>query len=93
MDRPLYSFGMTQAGPNLIVDACAPFSVGCKIFKLISASAEADSAPIATKRPPIKLAREPEFSVRSVTTKMTATKKPAKLALKVAKRRTTKTPD
>jgi hypothetical protein len=84
MNRPLYSFELVQSGQHVIVDACVPLGVGYKIFQLISTSAKADRAPIATKKPPLQLTKDPEMVLRSVPSQTT---KPAQ---KVAKRRTGK---
>jgi hypothetical protein len=73
----------------MLVDACVPFSVGVRIFEVISAAADADRVPVATKRPPIVPLREPEFAVHSVTNR-SPSKKTAKRAPKTAKRRSSK---
>jgi hypothetical protein len=88
VDRPLYSFEIIQSGPYIILDACVPFSVGCEVFELISAAAVKDRAPVATKRPAIKLASEPAFALLTVEQKRAGSKKrAAKSAQKAPKRR------
>jgi hypothetical protein len=66
MDRPIYSFEFVQSGKNMIVDACVPLEIGHEIFRLVAAAAKADRAPIATKRPTLKLTRPPEMVLRSL---------------------------
>ena len=66
MPRPLYSFELVQSGQHVVVDACVPLGVGHKIFQMIAAAATVDRAPIATKRPPNVLSRDPELVLRSV---------------------------
>jgi hypothetical protein len=83
MIRPLYSFEAIQAGPHLLVDACVPFSVGVKIFALISAAAGEDQASVATKRPPTVPMRKPGFGI----SEMAAPEKQARSAPTAAKRR------
>jgi hypothetical protein len=66
MGRPIYSFEFTQAGSHMIVDACVPVAVGHRIFELGRSAAQADRASIASQRPKLKLAKEPELQVRSL---------------------------
>jgi hypothetical protein len=90
MNRPLYSFAVMQSGPHMLVDACVPFGVGIKIFEVISAAADADRVPVATKRPPNVPARKPEFVAHSVTIGNPSKRSVAKRAPKTAKRRSSK---
>jgi hypothetical protein len=93
MGRPTYSFEFTQSGINMIVDACVPIAVGWKMFEVLQSAADADRASIAVKKPPMTLAKEPEFKVRSVTAPAAPQRsKASKLAPKAGKQRTTKTP-
>jgi hypothetical protein len=66
MGRPIYSFEFTQSGKHMIVDACVPVAVGHRIFELVQSSAQADRAPIASRKPKLKLAEKPEFQLRSL---------------------------
>jgi hypothetical protein len=93
MGRPTYSFEFTQSGINMIVDACVPIAVGWKMFEVLQSAADADRASIAVKKPPMTLAKEPEFQVRSVTALAVPRSKPTKSTPRVAKRRAIQTPD
>jgi hypothetical protein len=96
MGRPIYSFEFTQSGNNMLIDACVPLARGSEFLQLMQARAKSDGATIAHKRSAMKLAKDPEFQVRSITPPWTKTKKAVKSAPKVTKRRattTTKTPD
>ncbi len=66
MGRPSYSFEFTQSGNHMIVDACVPVAVGHRIFELVQLAAQTDRAPIASERPKLSLAKEPEFQLRSL---------------------------
>jgi hypothetical protein len=66
MGRPIYSFEFTQSGNHMIVDACVPVAVGHRIFELVRSAAQADRASIASQRPKLKLAKEPELQFRSL---------------------------
>jgi hypothetical protein len=55
MERPAYSFDITQSGDNVVIDACVPVAVGVKIALVILEHAE--SVPMLptrrrAKRPP-----------------------------------------
>lgn len=74
MGHPIYSFEFTKCGNNMLVDACVPFEHGLEFLQLMQTKAKADGATIAPKRPPMKLAKDPELQIRSVTPPWTKAK-------------------